>query len=184
MCEEAYSGCPSCHARTENIRSEATVSVSVSYDIDDDGDPVWGTREEWDSDEEYAEFRLYCTNCGECDFRLETDIAPEDCDCDECQPPTTPPLTNYADEWLTIERVNDRPVTLPDDTPPEIHALYRRRTLRHLPVRVDRATVVMDWVERNLPDDHVFMRLTTPHPAHRHLAVPEPATQPELEVTA
>lgn len=187
MCENAYSGCPHCSASTESIRAEATAYIAVSYELDDDGDVAWHTRECGDIDDDNCALTLYCINCGESEFDVEHDIVPDGCDCEECEPSALPATDDYHAEWLVIERIDFDgrvPDDLWDDAPIEVRTLYTRRTLARLPVRVDRATTVMEWVEANLPSDTIFMRLTEPEPAHRDLAIPDPTeNQLELEVT-
>lgn len=185
MCEETYSGCPNCKADSEEIRYECNGYVSVTYSIDSDGHP-YERLEVSDADDSDSEGTLYCTNCGHSDFtQLEDDLIPDDCPCDECYDEPRPRVENYEDEWLFIERLATvmRPPILPDDAPAEVRKLCERRSLTRLPVRVDRATAVMDWCEENLPNGCIYMRLATPPPALRGLAVPEP-TEHQLELEA
>lgn len=186
MCEETYSGCPNCKADTDEIRWEATAYATVSYSIDSDGDPY--DRLDVGELEDNGEGSLYCTNCGESDFNLESDLIPEDCSCEECEPEPVPATDNYDEDWLIIERPPHATMVdlaLLANAPDEVRKLYERRSICRLPVRVDRATVVMEWVEANLPSDSLYMRLTTPPPNLRGLAVPEPTdNQLEMEVAA
>ena len=173
MCTEIYSGCPSCSAPHDELRYETYGRVSLSYTVDEDGDTD-GPADHGDVEDDDCDGHLYCCNCGESEFTIKTDLVPDSCDCEECDPNPDPVAFSYDDEWLVIERVTRYRMNLGEDAPPEILKLNERQSLCRLPVRVDRAKIVMEWVEANRLTDNIYMRLTEPRPAHRSLAVPEP----------
>lgn len=193
MCERTYTACPGCDNEvSECMTYDVRVSFNREYPVDRDGDPDYGYPNDGEDEEDGGQ--LYCRNCGSNydPGDLIHDAEPEDCDCEECEPP--PPTD--PDELVTLVRRHaaesvrmqghDRFLNFQNSVlgpcPPEVELLLKRRSIIAVPIRYERALEIEEWLESLGSYTAPVTVKMEPPPAHvLAAAIPEPTNEPEID---
>lgn len=150
MCERTYTACGGCDARVEDsIRYVTTLYYTEqrSESVDEDGDPNGQSEDYGDPDySDQSESRLVCMECGweGQQSGLDRECEPDDCECEECQPPDIDNLaTDERGEEIVSLRRREGVPAIPErefeDWPPEITLLCTDRLRHFIPITRKRA---------------------------------------------